>query len=297
MTNNGLVTIKNVRGYVGENGVAFLNLEDVARGLGFTRIAKSGNEVVRWERVKKYLVEITMPTSGHKEFDYSATSGALEAIATSCDGQGKENLPEFIPENIFYKLCMKANNEVARKFQDLVCDEILPSIRKNGVYATDDFITTALDNPDFAIKLLTELKEERAKSKKLETVNTHLQAENETQKQVIEELKPAKEYLDVILASPDVLAISQIAADYGMSGMALNKILNEEGLIRKVNGQWLLYKEHMNKGYTESNTYTYTTFLGIERTAITTYWTQKGRLKIHEVLTKLGIKANMDKTS
>ena len=46
MVNNRLVTIKNVRGYIGENGVAFLNLEDVARGLGFTRIANSGNEVV-----------------------------------------------------------------------------------------------------------------------------------------------------------------------------------------------------------------------------------------------------------
>ena len=279
---NGLVTIKNVRGYVGENGVAFLNLEDVARGLGFTRIANSGNEVVRWERVKKYLVEITMPTSGHKEFDYSATSGA----------------EEFIPENIFYKLCMKANNEVARKFQDLVCDEILPSIRKNGGYivssendSDEEIIARAL------IIAQKTIEKKNKELKKLETINTHLQAENETQKQVIEELKPAKEYLDVILAYPDVLAISQIAADYGMSGMALNKILNEEGLIRKVNGQWLLYKEHMNKGYTESNTYTYTTFLGIERTAITTYWTQKGRLKIHEVLTKLGIKANMDKTS
>lgn len=277
MTNNGLITIKNVRGYVGENGVAFLNLEDVARGLGFER-SKKGKMYIMWDRVRKYLAEIAVPTSGHEDLSFHTSV---------------EN--DFIPENIFYKLCMKANNEVARKFQDLVCDEILPSIRKNGVYATDDFITKALDNPDFAIKLLTELKEERAKSKKLETVNTHLQAENETQKQVIEELKPAKEYLDVILASPDVLAISQIAADYGMSGMALNKILNEEGLIRKVNGQWLLYKEHMNKGYTESNTYTYTTFLGIERTAITTYWTQKGRLKIHEILTSLGIKANMDK--
>lgn len=269
MVNNGLVTIKNVRGYIGENGVAFLNLEDVARGLGFIDTSKGTNKI-RWARVKEFL----------KEFNYSATSGA----------EG------FIPENIFYKLCMKAKNEVARKFQDLVCDEILPSIRKNGGYivssendSDEEIIARAL------IIAQKTIEKKNKEIKKLENVNTHLKVENETQKQVIEELKPAKEYLDVILASPDVLAISQIAADYGMSGIELNRILNKQGLIRKINGQWLLYKEHMNKGYTESNTHTYMTFLGIERTVLTTYWTQKGRLKIHEILTGLGIKANMDK--
>lgn len=276
MVNNGLVTIKNVRGYIGEKGVAFLNLEDVARGLGFAKKEiKNGKEYKRWNKqiVKNWLIDF----------------GILNS----------ENiLPEFIPENIFYKLCMKANNEVARKFQDLVCDEILPSIRKNGGYivssendSDEEIIARAL------IIAQKTIEKKNKEIKKLENVNINLQAENETQKQVIEELKPAKEYLDIILASPDVLAISQIAADYGMSGMALNKILNEEGLIRKVNGQWLLYKEHMNKGYTESNTHTYMTFLGIERTVLTTYWTQKGRLKIHEILTDLGIKANMDKKS
>ena len=55
-----------------------------------------------------------------------------------------------------------------------------------------------------------------------------------------------------------------------------------------------MYKEHMNKGYTQSHTYNISTIIG-ERTAITTRWTQKGRLKIHEILTGLGIKANMDK--
>lgn len=140
-----IITIKNVRGYIDEKGIAFLNLEDVARGLGFVEIAKSGNEVVRWRTIRKYLL-------------------SLGIIATSCDGQGKENLPEFIPENIFYKLCMKANNETARKFQDLVCDEILPSIRKNGMYATDKL----LDDPEFAIKVFAKLKEEKEQRKKLE---------------------------------------------------------------------------------------------------------------------------------
>lgn len=276
MTNNGLVTIKNVRGYIGENGVAFLNLEDVARELGFTEVAKSGNRTIIWKRIRKYLTDLTF-------------------IDTSVDGKGKENLPEFIPENIFYKLCMKANNEVARKFQDLVCDEILPSIRKNGGYivssendSDEEIIARAL------IIAQKTIEKKNKEIKKLENINTHLKVENETQKQVIEEFKPVKEYLDVILASDDTLCITQIAADYGLSGVELNKILNKEGVIRKINGQWLLYKEHMNKGYTQSHTYNISTIIG-ERIAITTRWTQKGRLKIHEILTGLGIKANMDK--
>ena len=134
---NEIVTIKNVRGYIDEKGTAWLNLEDVARGLGFTTVATSGNEIVRWARVKGYLKEIAFPTSGENDF---------------------------IPENIFYKLCMKAKNEVARKFQDSVCDQILPSIRKYGMYATDEL----LDNPDLIIKMATRLKEEKAKNKELE---------------------------------------------------------------------------------------------------------------------------------
>lgn len=90
-----------------QNGTAYLRLEDVARGLGFTRIAASGNEVVMWSRVDGYLSDLGVHTCAH-------------------DG--------FIPENIFYRLAMKAKNETAERFQALVADEIIPSIRKTGSY-------------------------------------------------------------------------------------------------------------------------------------------------------------------
>lgn len=90
-----------------QDGTAYLRLEDVARGLGFTD-SKNGVEYVRWARVDKYLAEFGFATSGER--------------------------PEFIPENAFYRLAMKANNPVAEKFQALVADEIIPSIRKTGSY-------------------------------------------------------------------------------------------------------------------------------------------------------------------
>lgn len=92
-----------------ENGVAYIRLEDAARGLGFTQ-EKNGVEYVKWERVEEYI----------RSFANSPLVGKR---------------PEYIPENIFYRLCMKANNETAQKFQALVCDVILPELRKRG-YAT-----------------------------------------------------------------------------------------------------------------------------------------------------------------
>lgn len=122
-----------------------------------------------------------------------------------------------------------------------------------------------------------------------------LRNESETQKQIIGELKPIKEYVDTILQSEDTMTISQIAADYGLSGIALNKILHEQELIRNIGGQWILYKNYMNRGYTKSETVSIKRKDNTDKIVVNTKWTQKGRLKIHEILTTLGIQANMDK--
>ena len=106
--NNNLspVLISGVSCYE-QDGTAYLKLDDVARGLGFTQ-TKNGLEYIRWDRVESYLADFGFP---HK--------------------WGKD---DFIPENVFYRLAMKANNPVAEKFQALVADEIIPSIRKTGGY-------------------------------------------------------------------------------------------------------------------------------------------------------------------
>lgn len=122
-----------------------------------------------------------------------------------------------------------------------------------------------------------------------------LQYDNQIKAQQIAELKPLKDYVDTILSSEDTLTTTQIGADYGKSAKELNKILHEQGLIRSVGGQWILYKEHMNKGYTKSETITVKRKDGTDKVVLNTKWTQKGRLKIHEILTSLGIQANQDK--
>lgn len=128
-----LITIHNVRGYVDHDGTAQLNLEDISRGLGFTQ-EKDGKEYVRWETVYRYL----------EEFGYKYPLDSSQLV-------GKAN---FIPENIFYRLAMKAKNETAEKFQVLVADEILPSIRKTGQYTAKP--VTALEALAQTVKVLQE---------------------------------------------------------------------------------------------------------------------------------------------
>lgn len=122
-----------------------------------------------------------------------------------------------------------------------------------------------------------------------------LAAENEAQRQAIADFQPIKQYVDTILSSNRTLTTTQIAADYDMSAKRLNKILHEEGIQRYVNGQWILYKDYMGKGYTKSKTINITRSDGRSDIVLNTEWTQKGRLLIHEILTARGIQAVMDR--
>ena len=103
-----IVTVSNVHAYLDTDGTAWLNAEDVARGLGFTQ-TKNGVEYVRWETVNGYLAEFNFPKKVGKD--------------------------DFIPENMFYRLVWKSRDGKALEFQAKVADEILPAIRKTGSYS------------------------------------------------------------------------------------------------------------------------------------------------------------------
>lgn len=200
-----------------------------------------------------------------------------------------------INESGLYSLVLSSKLPNAKKFKRWVTSEVLPSIRKHGMYATAQTIETMLADPDNAIRMLTALKEERAKRIEQEKQIASLTAENQMQAQQIAEFKPKVEYVDIILRSTDTVTTTQIAADYGLSAKKLNKILHDEKIQHKVNDQWILYKEQMNKGYTKSETIDITRSDGRIEAKMYTKWTQKGRLKIHEILTQLGFIANFDR--
>lgn len=127
----------------------------------------------------------------------------------------------------------------------------------------------------------------------LEEKNEILQTENQLQAQLIAEYEPKITYLDKILQSRQTLTVTQIAADYGISAIQLNRILSDERVQRKVNSQWILFRKYMNKGYTKSETVNIERH-GLPDVTMQTKWTQKGRLFVHELLAKRGIHAVMD---
>lgn len=216
-----LMIIENVRGYQDKEGVAQLNLEDVARGLGFVE-TKNGVEYVRWRTIEGYL----------KEFNF----------ATSCE-------KGFIPENIFYKLCFKAKNEIARKFQDVVTDKVLPAIRKTGGYIAGEENMT---EDELVLKAMSVLNK---KVENLKLQNQNLLEENNQKDQLIGELKPKADYTDKILHSKGTTKVNVIANDYGYTAIEFNKLLNRLGIQYKQGEDWLLYKEHRGKGYTHTKTW------------------------------------------
>ncbi len=115
--------------------------------------------------------------------------------------------------------------------------------------------------------------------------NETLKLQNAQKEQIINELKPKATYYDLILQNKSVVAISIIAKDYGMSGKALNTMLHELGVQYKQGECWLLYQKYADKGYTQSKTQV----LDEERSKMHTYWTQKGRLFIYDLLKAKGI--------
>ena len=224
-----------------QDGTAYLKLEDVARGLGFTD-SKNGVEYVRWARVDKYLAEFGFATCGER--------------------------PEFIPENVFYRLAMKASNPVAEKFQALVADEIIPSIRKHGAYMTPQKIEEALLNPDTIISLAQQLKEEKAKTAKL---------------------APAAEYAQNFLLASGGRLVSSIAKDYGMSAQRFNRMLNALDIQYRKGGQWMLYQKYAGKGYTETRVNLIPHNDGKIHQHPETLWTARGCAFLSKQLAKAGI--------
>ena len=178
-----------------------------------------------------------------------------------------------INESGLYSLILSSKLPTAKKFKRWVTSEVLPSIRKHGMYATDELIA----NPDIAIAAFQALKEEREQRQLL-------QFECNKQKQIIGELKPKADYTDIILQSKSLVTVTQIAKDYGMSGTAMNEMLHNYGVQYKQSGQWLLYSKYHNNGFTHSETVTITHSDGRTGTVMNTKWTQKGRLFIYNLL-------------
>lgn len=248
----------DLHGYLDEKGTAHFNAEDVSRGLGFTQM-KNGVEYVKWERVNSYLAE----------FGFSPQVGK----------------GDFIPENMVYRLAMKANNETAKDFQSWLADDVVPNIRKTGGYSLQkddvEVYKKIVADPDFLIQIAMTIKTANEKVEKLTTENAVLN-------QQVAELTPKATYCSVVLNCKDLVSVSKIAKDYGMSATEMNKLLHNLGVQYKQSEVWLLYQKYAKLGWTSTKTITYPDNEGFIHSKVHTYWTPKGRLGLYHLLKENG---------
>jgi phage antirepressor YoqD-like protein len=170
-----------------------------------------------------------------------------------------------------YSLILSSKLPKAKDFKRWVTSEILPTIRKHGAYITGDALDKLLNNPASVMDLLYLLKNEREKKEALIDY--------------VEEIAPKARYHDIILQCSTAIPVSVIAKDYGMTAVVFNKLLHSFRVQYKVADTWLLYKEHSDKRYTVSRTY----HVKGRTAAVHTYWTQRGRKFIYELLKYYGI--------
>ena len=236
---NEIMNISGVSCYE-KDGTAYLNLEAVARGLGFTQ-TKNGVEYVKWERVSAYLSEL----------GFSPEVGK--------DG--------YIPENIFYRLAMKAKNETAEKFQALVADEIIPTIRRTGGYVAneDAFIDAYLSYADEQTKLLF-----RSTLETVKRLNEKVKADT-----------PKVSYFDALIDRGNDLSFRETAKELHIGEREMIRSLIAAGYLYRDKKQQLRPYAETNNGY-----FTLKEYVNGEKTGAQTLVTVKGRKKIANMFGK-----------
>lgn len=176
-----------------------------------------GNEVVRWKRVEKYLAD-------------------LKFIDTSVDGK---NLPDFIPENIFYRLAMKAKNAVAEAFQAKIADEVIPSIRKHGGYIAGQKEMSADELMAKALMVAQKTLAEREARISALTVENQIMA-------------PKAAYFDELVDRNLLTGLRETAKELCIpQNKFVSYLLDQKYLYRNQKGKLMPYQTHVDDGIFE----------------------------------------------
>lgn len=201
-----------------------------------------------------------------------------------CDTLGGTQDLTIINESGVYALVFGSKLESAKRFKHWITHDVLPTIRKTGGYINSDelFIETYFEGSSEETKNILRLN--LSKIRQLNEEKRQLQ-------QTVSVMQPKVTYYDIVLNCKDLVAISVIAKDYGQaqqisewSAKHMNQYLHEKGVQYKQGSIWLLYQKYASSGYTSTRTYTYQDWKEESHTDIRTYWTQKGRLFIYEMM-------------
>ncbi len=200
--------------------------------------------------------------------------GVLKRYTPTSSGEQEIS---YIFEPDLYRLISRSKLPIAIAFEKWIFETVIPSVRKDGFYAKNDLI----NDPDLLIQLGMKLKQEKQEKLVLQEEVRYLH-------HVVAEYQPKMTYLEKILNSHCCMNVTNIAADYGISAIKLNRILHEARVQYRCNKQWVLYQDYKKKGLTQSETIP---IKNGEKSAVHTKWTQQGRLLIHNILTARGYSA------
>ena len=180
-----------------ENGTILFCASDVAKALGYSNPNKAVSDHCRGDLTNRYPI---------------------------LDSLGRTQRAIFITEGDVYRLIVRSKLPDAEKFERWVFDEVLPCIRKHRVYATDELIDRMIGDPDMAIRMLQEIKEERRKVKALEK-----QAEED---------RPKVLFADAVSVSTTAILVGDLAKLLRQNGMDVGQnrmfeVLRRDGFLIK----------------------------------------------------------------
>lgn len=182
-----------------------------------------------------------------------------------------------VRESGMYAVILRSDKPNAKMFRKWITSEVLPSIRKHGAYIHEDILEQMRESSEFAEQLLRRLSQEQAK------VDTLIVRLNEA--------TPKVRYHDIVLRCTEAIQPSIIAKDYGLSGVAFNRLLQRLKVQFRIGKTWVLYEKYQGNGYTVTNTYSKN---GVVAWVHTCY-TQRGRLFLYELLKSHGILPEIEK--
>lgn len=184
---------------------------------------------------------------------------------------GRQGNTNFINESGLYTLLLRSDKKEAKPFRKWITSEVIPTIRKTGMYMTDNVWDNLMNDPTKFGEMLIEYGKVREENKRL----------NKT----IEEQAPKVEFTNNVLQSEEVVTTTVIAKQYGTSAIAFNKLLHKLGVQYKVGKVWVLYDKYANMGYTKIITQLDSNGEAREISK----WTQKGREFLYNLLKDIDI--------
>lgn len=233
-----------------------------------------------WQALRVNVADEDKKVLGPVDFPQNRSENGIKTVL---------NIPprglSIVNESGMFSLVLGSKLPDAKKFKRWVTSEVLPSIRKNGGYILGQENAQMTNEELLARAMIVANNVIADRERRI----AEMQQRIEAQDQEIMIMTPKAEYYDKILSCKNTVTATQIAADYGMTARAFNKLLNEQRIQYKVGNQWILYAEYKDQGYVRTESFVYETHALRNCCSQSTKWTQKGRIFLYNTLKQLNI--------